>query len=148
MNNEIFQLFVYGSLRSGFRNPVYNYLTRYFHLVGEAVVKGKLYEKGEFPVARPTEEEKFISGELYAVNSPSEFAWAIEQLDDYEGLNVEDGETPLYKREATMAYIDGTGSTAWVYWFNGDVANYPVIESGDLLQYLQQKNKPNGSGNT
>ena len=47
-----------------------------------------------------------------------------------------------------MAYIDGTGSTAWVYWFNGDVANYPVIESGDLLQYLQQKNKPNGSGNT
>ena len=148
MNNTIYQLFVYGSLRSGFRNPVYHYLTRYFHLVGEAVVKGKLYEKGEFPVARPTEEEKFISGELYAINNPSEFAWAIEQLDDYEGLHVEDGETPLYKREATMAYIGGAGSTTWVYWFNGDVANSPVIESGDLLQYLQQKNKPNGSGNT
>ena len=148
MNNTIYQLFVYGSLRSGFRNPVYHYLTRYFHLVGEAVVKGNLYGKGEFPVARPTEEDKFISGELYAVNSPSEFSWAIEQLDDYEGINVEAGETPLYKREATTAYIKGVGSTAWVYWFNGDVTDCPVIESGDLLQYLQQKNKPDGSGNT
>lgn len=146
MNKEINQLFVYGSLRSGFRNPVYHYLTRYFHLVGEAVVKGKLYEMGEYPVALPTQEDKFISGELYAINNPAEFSWAIEQLDDYEGLNVEPGEKPLYKREAVRAYINGKGSDAWVYWFNGEVTNCPVIESGDLMQYLQQKNKPTGNG--
>jgi gamma-glutamylcyclotransferase (GGCT)/AIG2-like uncharacterized protein YtfP len=121
MSNDIHQLFVYGSLRSGFRNPTYEYLTRYFHLLGDAVVKGKLYDMGEYPAAIATNEEKFISGELYAVNDPAEFAWAIAQLDDYEGINVEEGERPLYKREAINAYINGVGSVAWIYWFNGNV---------------------------
>ena len=110
--------------------------------MGEALVKGRLYDMGEYPVATPTEEENFISGELYAVNDPSEFSWAIEQLDDYEGMNVEAGETPMYKREIVTAYQDGKASTAWIYWFNGSVTNSPEILSGDLLQYLQQKNKP------
>ena len=142
MNNNIYQLFVYGSLRSGFRNPVYQYLTKYFHLLGEAIVKGKLYDKGDFPVAVATIEEKFISGELYEVNDPAEFSWAIEQLDDYEGMNVETGEQPLYIRESVTAYQNGRPTTAWIYWFNGSISGLPEIASGDLLQYLQQKNKP------
>lgn len=142
MNKEIYNLFVYGSLRSGFRNPVYQYLTKYFHLRGEAVVKGKLYDLGEYPVALPTDEEKFISGELYSINDPLEFSWAIGQLDDYEGLNAEEGELPLYKREQVTAYRDGNSYIAWIYWFNGSVEGKSEIESGDLIQYLQQKNKP------
>jgi gamma-glutamylcyclotransferase (GGCT)/AIG2-like uncharacterized protein YtfP len=142
MSNENYKLFVYGSLRSGFRNPVYAYLTKYFHLLGEAVVKGKLYDLGEFPAAAATEEEKFISGELYCINNPLEFSWAIGQLDDYEGLNTEEGETPLYSREEVVAYKNGEAHKAWIYWYNKDLAGKPEIESGDLLQYLQQKNKP------
>ncbi len=142
MNNENYKLFVYGSLRSGFRNPVYEYLTKYFHLLGEAVVKGKLYDLGEYPAAAATDEEKFISGELYCINNPLEFSWAIGQLDDYEGLNTEEGEAPLYRREEVIAYKDGESHTAWIYWYNKDLAGNPVIESGDLMQYLQQKNKP------
>lgn len=142
MSNDIYRLFVYGSLRSGFRNPVYNYLTKYFHLLGEAVVKGKLYDTGEFPVAIPSNDDRFISGELYAINDPQEFSWAIGQLDDYEGLNTEEGEQPMYKREAVLAYQNGQPVTAWIYWFNGNVTGLPEIESGDLIQYLQKKNKP------
>jgi gamma-glutamylcyclotransferase (GGCT)/AIG2-like uncharacterized protein YtfP len=142
MNNGNYKLFVYGSLRSGFRNPVYQYLTKYFHLMGEAVVKGKLFDHGEFPVAVPTNEEKFISGELYEINNPLEFSWAIGQLDDYEGLNTEEGEIALYKREEVIAWQKGEPHTAWIYWFNGDITGKPEIESGDLVQYLQQKNKP------
>lgn len=142
MNSTINQLFVYGSLRSGFRSPVYEYLTRYFHLLGEGIVKGKLYDKGDFPVAVATLEEKFISGELYQVNHPAEFSWAIEQLDDYEGINVEVGEKQLYKRETVTAFIEGKATQAWIYWFNGSVEGLPEIPSGDLLTYLQQKNKP------
>ena len=142
MSISIHKLFVYGSLRSGFRNPVYEYLTKYFHLLGEAVVKGKLYDLGEYPAAASTDEEKFISGELYSINNPLEFSWAIGQLDDYEGLNTEEGETPLYKREEVIAYQKGEPQAAWIYWFNGAMTDKPEIESGDLLQYLQQKNKP------
>ena len=142
MNNENYKLFVYGSLRSGFRNPVYEYLTKYFHLLGEAVVKGKLYDLGEYPAAAPCDEEHFISGELYGINNPQEFSWAIGQLDDYEGLNVEAGEKALYKREEVIVYQNSEPHTAWIYWFNGDMTGKPEIESGDLLKYLQQKNKP------
>ena len=142
MSNNIYKLFVYGSLRSGFRNPVYSYLTKYFHLLGEAVVKGKLYDMGEYPAAVSTNEEKFISGELYVINDAMEFSWAIGQLDDYEGLNAEEGERPLYKREQAIAYQNGQPEVAWIYWYNGDITGKPVIESGDLIQYLQKKNKP------
>ena len=93
METATFQLFVYGSLRSGFRNPIYKYLTQYFHLLGEALVKGQFFDDGTNPVAVPTTADHFITGELYVVNNPEEFGWAIEQLDDYEGINVEAGET-------------------------------------------------------
>jgi gamma-glutamylcyclotransferase (GGCT)/AIG2-like uncharacterized protein YtfP len=142
MKNEIFQLFVYGSLRSGFRNPVYHYLTQYFHLLGEAIVKGQFFDKGDFPVALPTSNDHFISGELYEVNNTEEFAWAIEQLDDYEGMNVERGEQPLYRREVADVFQNGRASKAWIYWYNQSVEGMPIIETGDVLRYLQDKNKP------
>ena len=142
MNEVLPRLFVYGSLRSGFRNPAYAYLTRYFHLLGEAVVRGRLYDNGSYPVALPHDGETFITGELYELNNPREFSWAFEQLDDYEGLNVEAGEKPWYKRELVLAYQNGNPSNAWVYWYNRSVTGMPVIETGDVLKYLQQKNKP------
>jgi len=143
MNSSTYQLFVYGSLRSGFRNPAYAYLTKYFHLIGEAVVRGKFYDSGINPVAVPsTDQENYINGELYVINNPDEFGWAMEQLDDYEGINVEAGEKPLYRREVTEAFIDGKGSLTWIYWFNGSVESFEPINTGDILKYLQQKNKP------
>ena len=142
MNTSTHQLFVYGSLRSGFRNPAYAYLTKYFHLLGEAVVKGKFYDNGIHPVAVSSAEESYIAGELYVVNNPEEFKWAVDQLDDYEGLNVEAGETPLYRREIVHAFQNGISSASWIYWFNGSVAGMKEITTGDVLKFLQQKNKP------
>jgi len=141
MNNEIFQLFVYGSLRSGFHSEAYNYLTQYFTLVGQAKVKGKLYDNGQYPVATATTEEKFITGELYRLKNPAEFSWAIEQIDDYEGLHVEAGETALYHREPVAVYIEDTEVIAWVYWYCGDVKNFTEVEEGDVIEYLKQRNK-------
>lgn len=139
--NSTYQLFVYGSLRSGFQYAAYQYISRYFHLVGNATVKGKLYDNGEYPVALPTEEEKFITGELYEITNASEFSYAIGQLDDYEGLYAEAGETPLYKRETVTVYCNNQQYTAWIYWFNGTVDGLSEIETGDVVLYLQQKNK-------
>ena len=68
-NPEIYQLFVYGSLRSGFRSAAYEYISRYFDLVGDAKVKGLLFDLGDYPAAKPTDEEKFIVGELYSIRN-------------------------------------------------------------------------------
>lgn len=141
MQNQVQLLFVYGSLRSGFHHPAYEYMARNFRLLGPAVVKGKLYDMGEYPVAKSTTEDQFIKGELYAVNENSDFGYVISQIDDYEGLHVEEGEKPLYTRELTTAFINDQLVTAWVYWFNENVDGLTELATGDMLEYLQQKNK-------
>ena len=99
-------VFVYGSLRSGFQSPAYEYISRYFNFFGEAKVKGKLFDLGEYPGAVPTQEESFIKGELYLIKNENEFSWAIAQLDDYEGVLVEPSEKPLYRREIADIFVN------------------------------------------
>jgi len=142
MDQSTQQLFVYGSLRSGFRNPAYEYLTKHFALAGEAVVRGRFYHNGEFPVAVPGADDHFLTGELYILKSPLEFSWVFEQLDDYEGLKVMPGEIPMYKREQVPVFKDGAESIAWIYWYNRPVSGMEEIKTGDIMQYLQQKNRP------
>src|SRR5205085_7067308 len=138
-NTGVYQLFVYGSLRSGFRSPVYEYISRFFSFIGEAKVKGKLYDMGTYPAGVPSAEENFILGELYEANSANEFSWAIGQLDDYEGVSVEADEVQLYRREITEVFFENKVVHAWIYWYNGDVSGRPQISSGDLIEYLNEK---------
>jgi gamma-glutamylcyclotransferase (GGCT)/AIG2-like uncharacterized protein YtfP len=135
----VHNLFVYGSLRSGFKHPAYEYISKYFTFVGNARVKGKLFDMGSYPAGVPVQEDTFITGELYVIKNASEFSWAIGQLDDYEGTRTEAGETPLYRRELADVYLEKETVKAWVYWYNGDVQGRPVIKSGDLLSYIQSK---------
>jgi gamma-glutamylcyclotransferase (GGCT)/AIG2-like uncharacterized protein YtfP len=138
-NPGVYKLFVYGSLRSGFKGPAYDYISRFFTLIGEARVRGRLFDMGSYPAGVPTNENHFIIGELYEANNPHEFSWAIGQLDDYEGVSVEPDEVQLYRREITEVYLNGQVAHAWIYWYNGNISGKTMIESGDLIQYLQQK---------
>lgn len=136
---SVYKIFVYGSLRSGFQSAAYDYISRYFSLIGNAKVKGKLYDMGEYPAAIATDENNFIIGELYAIKDEEEFDWALAQLDDYEGLNVEIGEMALYKRELVTVFINDNTEQAWIYWFAGSVEGKPVIANGDILEYASRK---------
>jgi gamma-glutamylcyclotransferase (GGCT)/AIG2-like uncharacterized protein YtfP len=136
---RIYQLFVYGSLRSGFKSPMYEYISRYFTLVGDARVRGKLFDMGSYPAGVPTNENTFITGELYKLKRESDFSWVFGQLDDYEGVNVEADEMQLYRREIVEVFIGNEMTHAWIYWYNGDVSGRPLIASGDIMLFLQQK---------
>jgi len=138
-NSSVFQLFVYGSLRSGFHSPVYEYISRFFKFIGEAKVQGKLVDMGSYPAGIPSSDESYIIGELYQAKNEHEFSWAIGQLDDYEGVAVEADEVQLYRREVTSVIFNNQVSNAWIYWYNGDVAGKKEIPSGDMLDYLNSK---------
>jgi gamma-glutamylcyclotransferase (GGCT)/AIG2-like uncharacterized protein YtfP len=140
-NTGVHQLFVYGSLRSGFRSPAYDYISRFFKFIGEAKVRGKLYDMGNYPAGVPSDEDSFIIGELYQAINENEFSWAIGQLDDYEGVSVEADEIQLYRREIAEIHINGEVTPAWIYWYNGDISGKPMIASGDMMEYIHQKNK-------
>jgi len=140
MTNTVnYRIFVYGTLRRGFHNPVYEYISRYFTFICMAKVKGNLVDMGTYPAGVPSTEEHFILGELYQAKEPDEFSWAIGQLDDYEGVSVEADEEQLYRRELADVYTDHEITQAWIYWFNGDVSGKPKISTGDMLEYIQQK---------
>lgn len=134
-----YYLFVYGSLRSGFKSPAYEYISRYFTLVANGKVKGKLYDLGDYPAAVPSNDNNFIVGELYVVKNQHEFSWAIGQLDDYEGVAMEDDEVQLYRRETAEVFYNDTSTPAWIYWYNGQVAGKLEIASGDMMEYLNKK---------
>lgn len=138
-NSGVYQLFVYGSLRSGFRSPVYEYISRFFKFIGDAKVKGSLYDMGSYPAGVAASGESYIVGELYQAKNEHEFSWAIGQLDDYEGVSVEADEIQLYRREVTDVFINSQVTKAWIYWYNGDISGRPVISSGDLMEYLKNK---------
>lgn len=132
-------LFVYGSLRKGFHSDVYQYISEYFEHVGDAKVNGLLYDLGNYPAAIPTNTPSFLIGELYKLKSIEEHDWAFAQLDDYEGVIVEADEQQMYRREAVKVFINDGEVIAWIYWYNANVANKPIIASGDVLEYLKSK---------
>lgn len=135
MQSNTYRLFVYGSLRSGFHNTVYSYISRYFIFDGLGTVQGKLYDIGEYPAAIPCTEECFITGELYHIANQATFEYAMEQLDDYEGLYFSNGEIPLFRRELVNVLFNNTTVIAWMYWYNRPITNQPRIESGDYVAY-------------
>jgi len=94
---------------------------------------------GSYPAGVSANEDSFIVGELYQARNEHEFAWAIGQLDDYEGVTVEADEVQLFRRDVTQAHLNGQVTDAWIYWYNGDVSGKPVISSGDMLDYLATK---------
>lgn len=141
MQEKIYYLFVYGSLRKGFHNEVYQYIFHYFHFVGDATVDGALYDLGPYPAAIPTADGAKIIGELYEIKNKDEYGYALAQLDDYEGVSPLEGEIKFYRREAVEVTVADHTIRAWIYWYNQSVEGYPLIASGDILQYMRDKVK-------
>jgi gamma-glutamylcyclotransferase (GGCT)/AIG2-like uncharacterized protein YtfP len=138
-DSGILRLFVYGSLRSGFRNPMYEYISRFFTFAGMGKVKGILYDMENYLAGVPTAEEKFIVGELYYAKEEAEFSYAIGQLDDYEGVLGEVGEAPLFRREIVHVFLEDREIQSWIYWYNGETNDRPLVPSGDIFEFLKNK---------
>ncbi|MBO9199213.1 MULTISPECIES: gamma-glutamylcyclotransferase family protein [Niastella] len=135
MQSNIYRLFVYGSLRSGFHNSVYSYISRYFIFDGIGSVPGQLFDMGEYPAAIPCTEDRLITGELYHIAQKEDFDWVMEQLDDYEGLLVEPGGIPLFRREPVNVLFKNSTVIAWMYWYNRSITDEHRIDSGDYVAY-------------
>lgn len=139
MNDANLFLFVYGTLRRGFHSTAFQYITPFFTHEADGKVKGRLYDLGEYPAAIPTTDEQYIIGELYKAKSEDEFNWAISQMDDYEGVHPEEGEQQLYDRALTTVFANGKEYTAWIYWYKGNTTGKPLVESGDVMEYIRNK---------
>ena len=108
-------LFVYGTLRRGFR--LHHHLQR---LGGRFVARGKvraeLFDQGDFPCARQSSARgKTVEGELYRLPRVEN---SLRVLDQVEGFIPRNPERSLFQRGTTrVALPNGEQRRAWIYWW-------------------------------
>jgi gamma-glutamylcyclotransferase (GGCT)/AIG2-like uncharacterized protein YtfP len=124
-------LFVYGTLRRISPNPMACFLAERARFVGEATVRGVLYNLGRFPGMTETTSKERVFGDVYELTDED----TISELDRYE--NAESPLPSFFERgraEATLA--NGHKCDVLVYWFRGRVREEQRILSGDYRDVM------------
>ena len=120
-------LFVYGTLRPFFDNPMARRLRREGRRIGVASLAGRLYDLGRYPgISRPRRREEWVTGELYRLRRPRH---TLRVLDRYEARFV---------RELARVRLGRREYRAWVYRFRGPVRALDRIASGDYESHLRR----------
>lgn len=123
------RLFVYGTLRKGFR--AHALLQRFRpRLLGAGHVQGRLYNLGEYPGAVETgRNADRVRGEVYWLPRAKV---AFRVLDSFEGFDPARPATNEYERkETTVMIAGGDRMRAWIYWLSRAPASRRQILSGD-----------------
>jgi gamma-glutamylcyclotransferase (GGCT)/AIG2-like uncharacterized protein YtfP len=121
-------LFVYGTLREGIHNPVKDRIIDDVEWIGQAEIKGELYDIGSYTGAIPANDHdsSSIKGEIIKLRSPGK---VLKILDQYEGINPGRHTNSEYRRDRVLTSLpDGKEINAWVYWYN-----FPVKGKRRLL---------------
>jgi gamma-glutamylcyclotransferase (GGCT)/AIG2-like uncharacterized protein YtfP len=113
-------LFVYGTLKSSFRNRYARQLRREARLLGQAQIAGRLYRIRWYPGMRPPRGPETVSGELYKLRQPLK---TLKVLDAWEDS---------YRRELRLATLgSGESFRAWVYIYRRPRPEHCRIASGE-----------------
>jgi gamma-glutamylcyclotransferase (GGCT)/AIG2-like uncharacterized protein YtfP len=105
-------VFVYGNLRRG--DSAHARLRAGAVRLGPATIRGRLYDLGPYPAARPSCRPcERVRGERYRLTRPA----ALAALDSYEDCNPSAGSAPEYRRALERVDRAGRRHHAWVYWY-------------------------------
>ncbi len=121
-------LFVYGTLLSAARHPMGARLLRQAQLLGEATIRGRLYDLGRYPGLTETDDPaEIVHGEVYTLNSP---AATLPWLDAYEGIAKDAFRNEYERCERAVHLASGGEVTAWVYLYRAPVKGLAPIRGG------------------
>jgi gamma-glutamylcyclotransferase (GGCT)/AIG2-like uncharacterized protein YtfP len=123
----------YGSLMKDFGRLDELGIRQAIHYIGPCEVAGTLVDLGEYPGLVPG--EGIVQGEMFEISDLE----SLKALDRFEEYSPTEKINSLYIRLAI--HLLKPDKIAWVYIYNQDVSNSPVIESGDWKQYCAYKNK-------
>jgi gamma-glutamylcyclotransferase (GGCT)/AIG2-like uncharacterized protein YtfP len=103
-------LFAYGTLKDPRQVAAVVGRPVTYRVIGCGTVCGVLYNVGEYPALRPSDDRgDVVHGVLLEIDDS-----ALADLDAYEGIAEE-----LYVRErCTVQLDDGTTAAAWIYFYN------------------------------
>lgn len=120
-------IFVYGTLRPGYRN-YYSYLHGRTIEEVPATIQGLLGMAGFLPALLKGDRQ--VKGELMFIK-PDIYDRVLRNVDGLEGF-VEGRKDNMYNRKMVTAETeDGRRFNAWVYYWNDKYGIQSVISSGD-----------------
>jgi len=118
-------LFAYGTLIPGCEPAHMRPICSRLEPVGEATVRGLLYDLGAFPGV--IKGDGIVRGVVLRV--PPD-AWP--NMDAYEGCPIPGGNEGLFRRVMTRATLtDGRELDCWLYVYALDVRGHRAVPSGD-----------------
>lgn len=125
------RIFLYGTLRRGGSRDVRRFY-RGAGFVGEARVRGTLYDLGDYPGLRLDEGGGWVAGELFDV-APETLA----RLDEWEMIDPAAPDAGEYRRVRLVAERPGgVPEECWGYEIAREKCiGRPVIASGDWLAH-------------
>lgn len=126
-------LFVYGTLSPNYAPGEVANVVRRLRSVGAATVKGRLYDLGEYPGAiLDASTRRKISGRVFALPEDQS---VLKSLDEYEDYKPHDPDASLFVRKrATVKLDDGRELECWMYVYNRDPGNAPLVSGGDYMK--------------
>jgi len=121
-------IFVYGTLMRASRSPYARLLETRARFVGEASVRGRLYNLGRFPGAVFDEAARTrVFGEVFRLNGGA----VLAALDAYEGCaGVGTKPDQFYRTVIEVRLHRGGPLAVWVYPYAGKVDFRPLVASG------------------
>ncbi|MGC9343369.1 MAG: gamma-glutamylcyclotransferase family protein [Bacteroidales bacterium] len=131
-------LFIYGTLLDEKYNPVSDILKTSTCEKASGFILGRLYDLGDYPAAVGSNNlNEKVYGKLLEVKDSNTL---FPALDAYEGAGklseIESG----YSRKQTRVILDGGDIvSAWTYLYSESTEGLVWIQSGDYLQYLENK---------
>jgi gamma-glutamylcyclotransferase (GGCT)/AIG2-like uncharacterized protein YtfP len=128
-------LFVYGTLRGFVDIPMARRLRSASRYIGQARVKGRLYDLGRYPgLVSARRRDEWVIGEIYRLVAPRV---VLRMLDRYEA-GRSGRQRPRFVRERAYACIPGRrrAFVVWVYCYRWPLRPDARIRSGDYRRHL------------
>ncbi|MDX1334718.1 MAG: gamma-glutamylcyclotransferase family protein [Gammaproteobacteria bacterium] len=127
-------LFVYGTLRYGVNHRNGRLLMEQADYIGEATVRGYLYDIGLYPgLVLSRGRGQRITGDIFRLRHPRQL---LSILDEYEECAPGYARPQEYRRVKTLANLKNGGRVlAWVYEYRHPLRRHKRIIHGDYLRY-------------
>lgn len=128
-------LFVYGTLRRGYRGEMQALLERRAEFVDTALFRGRLFLVDDYPGAIPSSKpDDIVHGDVFRLRDP---ALVLAELDAYERCGAEGSGSEYYRKQAAVRLSSGRRIDAWIYLYGRPTLALRPIPCGDYLRCVR-----------
>jgi gamma-glutamylcyclotransferase (GGCT)/AIG2-like uncharacterized protein YtfP len=130
-------LFSYGTLLPRLAPPEIAPTVRRFRRVGRGVVRGKLYDLGNYPGAILSRGSPTVVGQVFELpDDPG----VLTRLDDYEGFDPSRPQGSLFVRKRCLVRLNnGQKLACWIYTYNRPLGAARPLPGGNYPRARNHK---------